>query len=85
MSANGTVMPSAVPMTASSVVCDEGFQNSDLHILALSPDGEGAAAVDGKRPHCTWLLSGCEVCDSNSKLLDVSIVIFPEFMDLVSK
>lgn len=46
VSAKGTVMPSEVPMTASSVVCDEGFQKPDLDILARSPEGEGAEAID---------------------------------------
>jgi len=80
--AKGTVMPSEVPITASSVDCDDGFQNPDLNIRALSPEGGGAVTV--KELGGAWLLSCCEVCDSNSKLLEVSVVTLSEFIDLES-
>ena len=80
VSAKGTVMPSEVPMTASSVVCEEGLQKDDFAIRAFKLDGEGALTIEAQERNCSWLLLRGTICDSISKPLNDSVLAFSNVM-----
>ena len=74
--ANGTVMPSDVPITASSVVCEDGFRSS------LDSRERKLDLTAGQEALSRGLFMEM-VCDSTSMLFE-SMMVFSEEMELES-